>query len=179
MARYVALLYSIVLPDRRIRAADLIELAEATGLTAPYPVLASGNLLFEARRQPTVELEKRLDAAFLARHGKPVPIIVRTAADWQRLPAQNPFPAESARDGSRVAARIQRDRLGSSAVDLLAPYRQPDEGLAIVEGDLWVSFPVQMSQRRLLAALTPKRLGIGTLRNWNTIRKIAGLLENG
>jgi uncharacterized protein (DUF1697 family) len=179
VARYVALLYSIVLPDRRIRAADLIELAEATGLAAPYPVLASGNLLFEARRQPSVDLEKRLDAAFLARHGKPVPIIVRSAADWQRLAAQNPFPAESARDGSRVAARIQRDRLEPSAVDLLAPFRQPDEGLAIVEGDLWVSFPVQMSQRRLLAALTPKRLGIGTLRNWNTIRKIAGLLEKG
>jgi uncharacterized protein (DUF1697 family) len=102
--------------------------------------------------------------------------MVRSAEDWLKLAAQNPFPAESARDGSLVAARIQRDRLDEAAIDRLAPYRQPDEGLAIVDGDLWVSFPVQMSTRKLLTALTPKRLGIGTLRNWNTIKRIADLL---
>jgi uncharacterized protein (DUF1697 family) len=177
VARYVALLYSILLPDRRIRADDLIELAGAAGLAAPKPVLASGNFLFDARRQSAAVLEKKLDAAFLARHGKPVPVMVRSAEDWQRLAAQNPFPAESARDGSLVAARVQRDRLDDGAVALLAPYRQPDEGLAIVGGDLWVSFPVQMSSRKLLAALTPKRLGVGTLRNWNTIKRIADLLD--
>jgi uncharacterized protein (DUF1697 family) len=69
VARYVALLYSIMLADRRIRADDLVELAAAAGLAAPRPVLASGNLLFEARRQPAAALEKRLDAAFLVRHG--------------------------------------------------------------------------------------------------------------
>lgn len=63
-------------------------------------------------------------------------------------------------------------------MDLLAPYRQPDAGLAIVDGDLWVSFAEAMSNRKLLAALTPKRLGVGTLRNWNTIKKIADLLAS-
>jgi uncharacterized protein (DUF1697 family) len=177
VARYVALLYSIVLPDRRIRADDLVALAEVAGLKAPQPVLASGNLVFEAPGQPAATLEKRLDAAFLARHGKPVPVMVRSAEDWLSLAAQNPFPAEAARDGSQVAVRVQRDRLDAAAIGRLAPYRQPDEGLAIVDGDLWVSFPVQMSTRRLLAALTPRRLGIGTLRNWNTIRRIADLLD--
>ena len=176
MARYVALLYSILLPERRIRGSDLIELADAAGLAAPKPALASGNLMFEARRQPASALEKRLDAAFLSRHGKPVPIMVRSAEDWLKLAAENPFPAESALDGSLVAVRVQRDRLGPEVVDLLAPYRQPDEGLAVVDGDLWVSFPVQMSTRPLLSELTPKRLGTGTLRNWNTVRRLAELL---
>jgi uncharacterized protein (DUF1697 family) len=178
VARYVALLYSIVLPDRRIRADDLVALARAAGLAAPQPLLASGNFMFEARRQPASALERTLDAAFRDRHGKLVPIMVRSAEDWLKLAAQNPFPDESMRDGSRVAARVQRDRLGEAAMDLLAPYRQPDAGLAIVDGDLWVSFPEAMSNRKLLAALTPKRLGVGTLRNWNTIKKIADLLAS-
>jgi uncharacterized protein (DUF1697 family) len=176
MARYVALLYSILLPDRRIRGSDLIELAGAAGLVAAAPVLASGNLLFEARRQPAAALEKRLDAAFLARHGKPVPIMVRSAQDWLRLAAQNPFPEESGRNGSLVGVRVQRDRLGPETLVRLAPYRQPDERLAVIDGDLWISFPVQMANRPLLSALTPKRLGIGTMRNWNTVRRIANML---
>jgi uncharacterized protein (DUF1697 family) len=180
MPQYVGLLYSVAFDGtHRVRAADLVAVAEAAGLAEPRPLLATGNLIFSADAADERTLERRLERAFAARAGQSSPIMVRSAADWQRLAAQNPFPAESARDGSLVAARIQRDRLDSAAVGMLAPFRQPDEGLAIVDGDLWVSFPVQMSQRRLLAALTPKRLGIGTLRNWNTIRKIAGLLEKG
>jgi uncharacterized protein (DUF1697 family) len=173
VARHVALLYSILLPDRRVRGSDLLELAELAGLIAPKPVLASGNLLFKARNQTPAALETRLDAAFLARHGKPVPIMVRSAEAWQRLAMNNPFPDDSARDGSLVGIRVQRDRLGPDVLDLLASYRRPGERLAIVDGDLWVSFPAPMSSRPLLGALTPKRLGIGTMRNWNTVRRIA------
>jgi uncharacterized protein (DUF1697 family) len=176
VARYVALLYSIVLPGRRITAGDLIRLADAVGLSSPKPLLASGNLLFETQEQSVAALEEKLDAAFLGLYGKSVPIIVRPAEAWRQLAAKNPFPEASARDGSLVGVRVQRDRLGSEKLDLLAPYRCPDESVEIVDGDLWVRFPVQMPGRRLLTALTPRRLGIGTLRNWNTVRRIAETL---
>jgi len=178
MGRYVALLYSIVLPEGRIKAADLIGLAEATDLAAPRALLASGNLLFAARDANEVELERRLEAALAARVGKAIPIIVRSAEGWLRLAAGNPFPEESAANGSLVSVRVQRDRLGPETIELLAPYRTAEK-LAVVDGDLWASFPVQVSTTRLAAALTRKRLGKGTMRNWNTVRRIAEAVREG
>lgn len=177
MPRYVGLLYSIALDrTRRVRAVDLLAVGAAAGLSEVKPLLATGNLIFSAAVVAERELELRLQQAFLAHAGRTSPIIVRRAEDWLRLAAGNPFPDESARNGSLVGVRVQRDRLGPEAVALLAPYRRPDERVAVVDGNLWISFPLQMSSRPLLAALTPKRLGIGTIRNWNTVDRIARLL---
>ena len=176
MARYVALLYSVVLgPGNRIRAEHLLALAGAAELDGARPLLATGNLLFEASAG-VAELEQRLERAFTQRHGKTVPIIVRRAEDWLKLAQSNPFTEESARNGSLVAVRVQRDPVAAAALALLEPYRGEGEKLAVVGGDIWVSFPGQMSTTRLLAAMNPKRLGIGTSRNWNTVRKIAEAL---
>jgi uncharacterized protein (DUF1697 family) len=147
-------------------------------LAAPRTLLATGNLLFEAGDAEVAELEQRLETALEAQLGKAIPIIVRSAGDWLRLVKGNPFMEESAADGSRVVVRVQRDRLGPAAVDLLEPYRT-EEKLAVIDGDLWASFPVQISTTRLAGALTPKRLGIGTMRNWNTVRRIAEAVRAG
>lgn len=46
-------------------------------------------------------------------------------------------------------------------------------GPSVVEGDLWVDFSGRPGESKLLSALTTRRLGIGTLRNWNTVRSLA------
>ncbi|HVW92751.1 MAG TPA: hypothetical protein VHB74_09090, partial [Devosia sp.] len=84
------------------------------------------------------------------------------------------FQAESTADGSAVMVRVQRERLGPETLALLAPFRAAEK-LALVDGDLWARLPAA-APTRLSAALTPKRLGIGTIRNWNTVRRIAEAL---
>jgi len=49
------------------------------------------------------------------------------------------------------------------------------ERVAVVDGDLWVDFAGKPGESKLLSALTTKRLGIDTLRNWNTVRGLAEL----
>lgn len=68
-----------------------------------------------------------------------------------------------------------RAPLEASIIDLLD--RQRDrEKIAIVNGDLWVDFGGRASTTRLLSALTTKKLGIGTIRNANTVNGLAGLV---
>ena len=44
-------------------------------------------------------------------------------------------------------------------------------------GDLWAHFPHGQGTSRLAAAMTPARAGgVGTWRNWNTLRRIGDLL---
>ena len=174
---YVALLYSIVLPDgKRLVMSDLKDMAKDLGLIEPRTILATGNLVFESKATSVPKLEEKLEAAFAGKFGKSIPMIVRTAEDWLKLVRNNPFPEESERDGSLVAVRVQRNPLPASLMAELEPLRMRNERLALVNGDIWFVSPNQLSGSRLYSALTPRKLGVGTFRNWNTTRKLGEML---
>ncbi len=168
MTVFVGLLYSIVLPKGRLIMADLKDLAASLDLKNPRTLLATGNLIFEADASVS-ELETRLEKAFAARFGKHVDFIVRSAADWRKLVNANPFGEG---DPERVMVRVQRDPLPDSTLEMLERYRPEGDKIRLVSGDLWVKFAGKPSDSRLLSALTTQKLGVGTSRIWNTVRKI-------
>src|SRR5258708_45568 len=171
MATYVALLYSIGLGEgRRLVMADFRAMAGKLGLEAPRTLIATGNLVFEAKATTVRQLEARLESAFEQTFGRRVDIIVRNAAAWRKLVAGNPFAEESRADGSRVVARIARRPTVTGIVAMLEPYQTKGERVKVVDGDLWIHFAHEPNQSRIFAALTPTRLtSVGTFRNWNTI----------
>ena len=67
----------------------------------------------------------------------------------------------------------------AAVAERLEPYRAEGERLAIVGGDLWVHLPAwRRAARASPRAITPKRAGgVGTFRNWNTVRRIGAALE--
>src|SRR5437867_8875896 len=106
MQTYVALLYSIILGEgRRVVMSDLKAMAEGIGLKNVRTLVATGNLVFEARSTKLSHLERRLEKAFEGTFGRHVDIIVRGAEDWLKLAAANPFPAESVDTADQVAVR--------------------------------------------------------------------------
>lgn len=178
MTTYVALLYSIVLgPGRRVVMSDLRDMAVDLGLANPRTLVATGNLVFEAEGKPVATLERELEAAFAQKFGKHVDIIVRDAAAWLKLVAANPFPEESEREPDQVGVRVMREPVTPDIVERLRPYVAADEKVAAVNGDIWLRFSRSAGTSRLLGALTPKRAGgIGTSRNWNTVRRLGDMV---
>jgi len=179
MTTYVALLYSIGLGEgRRLVMADLRAMAARLGLEAPRTLIATGNLVFEARGTTVRQLEAELEAAFEEAFGRHVDIIVRNAAAWRNLIAGNPFLKESRIDGSRVVVRVSRLPVGNGVAPALEPYQTRGERVKVVGGDLWIHFADAPNRSKILPALTPGRLkGAGTLRNWNTIRRLGDMLD--
>jgi uncharacterized protein (DUF1697 family) len=158
--------------------ADLREIAERLGYRNVRTLASTGNMLFEADDTPVRELEDALERAFADFHGKHVDIIIRTADRWRTLVAANPFPEESVAHPDRIAVRVMRMTAAESLTALFEPYQTGGERVKIVDGDVWVAFPGQPSQSRLLGLLTPKRMGgIGTARNWNTVRRLGEMLD--
>lgn len=178
-ATHVALLYSIVLgPGRRVVMTELRALAAELGLDAPRTLVATGNLVFGAPDQPVAALEARLEQAFAARFGRHVDIILRTAADWRRLVAGNPFPEAAAREPARVGVRVMRQPMPAEVLARLETYRAPSETIRLVDGDLWLHLPEGFGPSRLVAAIKPHRAGgAGTMRNWNTVRRLGEMLD--
>jgi len=50
------------------------------------------------------------------------------------------------------------------------------ERLAVVNGDLWLHLPAGFAAARLAAAAGGARMGAGTFRNWNTVRRLGAML---
>ncbi len=177
MTSHIALLHSITLgPGRRLVMAEWRDMMAAIGLANPRTLIATGNALFDAGDATVSALEQRLETAFAARFGRHVDTIITTAPQWRRLATANPFPEES--DGTRIAVRIQRRPLGASVLAALAPYATQSERLVLVDGQLWIHFAQDPIRSRLAGQLTVKRLGVGTVRNWNTVRRLADMIDS-
>jgi uncharacterized protein (DUF1697 family) len=177
MTPYVALLYSIGIgAGRRLVMSDWRSMMESIGLKDPRTLIATGNAVFHSRRASIGELEIRLENAFEQSFGRRVDTIVRTGASWQRLVAGNPFPQESSRDGSSVVVRLMRVPLDEGTSGGLDSYATQGERLIVMNGDLWIHFTQEPNRSRLLGVLTSERLGVGTIRNWNTVRRLNEML---
>lgn len=179
MTTYVALLYSIIIDaKRRVVMSDLRAIAESLGCRNVRSLVSTGNLVFDSAETSVPAIENALEKAFAAFHGKHVDIIVKSAPDWQRLVAANPFPTESEAEPDRVGIRVMRAAPRPDLADFLRPYQTSGERVAIIDGHVWVHFQGQASLSRLAGQLTPKRMGgIGTSRNWNTVKRLGEMLS--
>lgn len=178
MATYVALLYSVVIDQkRRVVMADLRAIAEKLGYRNVRSLVSTGNLVFDADEAAVPHIEQALEQAFATFHGKHIDIIVKSAADWRRIVAANPFPAASEADPDRVGIRVMRDPADEKLFDFFRPYQTLGERVAIVDGHVWVHFQGQASLSKLAGQLTPKRMGgVGTARNWNTVKRLGEMV---
>ncbi len=179
MTTYVILLYSVTLgPGRRLIMSDLRELALELGYSNPRTVLATGNLVAEHSRASLASLTKQFEDAFAVRFGRRIDAIFCTAENWRVLLEDNPFTTQSVNDPSHVTVRVMRDALPEDTAQRLDPLRAQGEILCPVNGHVWAYFAKGIGNSKLAAAMTPKRMGgIGTTRNWNTVRKIATALD--
>lgn len=175
VASHIALLHSISTGDgQRLVMADWREMMEAIGLRNPRTLIATGNALFDSDGATVGQLEERLETAFAQRFGRHIDTIVTTTAQWRDLAVANPFPEET--DGTRIAVRVMRRPLDETALAALAPYATQGEHMKLVNGHLWLHFPQDPARSRLGAQLTIRRLGAGTVRNWNTVRRLDAMI---
>jgi len=177
---YIALLFSIGIADgRRLIMADWRAMMRDMGLENPRTLIATGNAIFESKHTRVQQLEHELETAFERRFGRRVHTIVRAALPFRRLAKANPFSKESTADGSRVMVRVMRKPIAQEFGATLQPYLTQGERVQIVHGDLWVHFKHRPIESRLMPVLGSKRMGIGTVRNWNTVRRLAEMLDHG
>jgi uncharacterized protein (DUF1697 family) len=171
VASHVALLHSITIGGgRRLVMAEWRAMMESIGLRNPRTLIATGNALFDSDGATTAQLEHQLETAFVQRFGRHIDAIVTTVAQWRNLAAANPFPGEA--DGTRIAVRVMRQPLDEAAFAALLPYATQGERMKLIDGHIWIHFEQDPGRSRLAAQLTIKRLGPGTVRNWNTVRRL-------
>ncbi len=169
MTAFVALLRGVNLVGKStLRMADLRAIAEELGLRGPRTFIASGNLLF-ASGKPEEELRLMLEKRLRAHMGKPVGVVLRTAAEIAAVVDANPF-----RDAPPKS--VQGFFLDAPPPpELLDTLRnQDDERIAAGVREVFVAYGekgIGRSRLRIPAAEA------GTARNMNTVARLAELAK--
>ena len=150
-------------------------MAERMGLKNPRTLLASGNLVVESDKA-TGALESDIEAAMDETFGLKVAAMVRTPEQWAALIAANPFVEEARAQPSRMLAMVMKDGIKAGAVEACRELASEDERIEAVGDVLYFWFPAGQGESGVFKKATPRMLGMGTGRNWNTVLKLADMI---
>jgi uncharacterized protein (DUF1697 family) len=180
VATYVALLRAVNLGSHnKVSMAALCELLAGLGLTAPCSLLQSGNLVFGAEGRSTADLEALLEGSAKKKLGLETQFFVRTVSEWRAIVAKNPFVDEAKSDPAHLLVFVTRDPVSAKGVEALREAIPGRELVSAAKGKhAYLVYPDGIGRSRVTNVVIEKRLGTtGTGRNWNTVLKVAALLD--
>ena len=160
MAAWVALLRAVnVGGTGKLAMGELKAMCDELGLASVKTYIASGNVVFKSAKSEAAikaALERRLQAYA----GKPVGVLIRTAAEMARVSADNPFPKLA--PNRTMAVFLDR----APAADALEGVRgQKDEKIRLGRREIYVHYGDGMGSSKLVIPATKA----GTARNMNTV----------
>ena len=172
MTRYAAFLRGVNLGKRTVKSAELKLAFEALGYTNVKTLLASGNVLFDAR--PSKSVQQKIETGLEEKFGFRIRVVLRSLDELRAMVAADPYGgvteseaqklhvllfAEPIAPGVKIAG-VKGDfdvpRISEREVHLIA-YRKPD-------GSYLASSLLDMDRKITKGQLV-------TARNWNTILK--------
>ena len=159
----------------RAPVAEQRDMAEAMGLKNPRTLQASGNLVVESGKA-TAALEHDIETAMDKTFGLKVAAMVRTPDQWAKLIAANPFPREAAAHPSKVVAMVMKDGIKAGALEACRELAAAGERVEAVGDVLYFWFPNGQGESAIFKKATPRLLGMGTGRNWNTVLKLGEMV---
>ncbi|MDQ1147924.1 uncharacterized protein (DUF1697 family) [Bacillus sp. SORGH_AS 510] len=176
MTIYIALLRGINVGGHNIiKMADLRQLLEKIGLQKVKTYIQSGNVLFEAEQDTTI-LTQQLEEEIKNTFGFPVPVILRTAEELEKIIKDCPYSVDSLNEGESVQLAFLADEPSQEKIDYLQGFKSELDECQIVGKEVYLFFRQSIRDSKLATQL-PK-LGVpATVRNWKTVLKIAAMAK--
>ena len=164
MSAFVALLRAVnVGGTGKLPMGELKAMCEAAGFTNVRTFIASGNVVFASPRAEA-QVKAALEAKLADYAGKPVAVMVRTAAEMAAVRDANPFP--KAAPNRTVAIFLDAPPPADAAAKAAG---RGDELIALGAREIYVHYGEGMGQSKLRI---PAAVA-GTARNMNTVAKLA------
>jgi uncharacterized protein (DUF1697 family) len=142
--------------------ADLRALCADAGFARVRTYIASGNVVLDSHAPPSA-VKAELEARLLAHTGRPVGVIVRTAAEMAAVVQANPFPEAAP---NRTVAIFLDDLPPPDALDHATGQKGEEMRLGVRE--IFVHYGAGMADSRLRIPAA----AAGTARNMNTVARL-------
>jgi uncharacterized protein (DUF1697 family) len=166
-----AMLRGVNLGKRQLIMSDLRAACEAAGFNDVRTLLASGNLVLNAKEKGA-KLEARLEKLILDRFAMKSDAFVRTGVELDAVIAANPFKAFAKTNGTFLVVYFMRGAASAAETEAMRKTSLTGEEIRQGKGCLYINFPNGQGPSKLKL---PK---LGTARNWNTVTKLAALAND-
>lgn len=176
MTMYIALLRGINVGGHNIiKMAELRRVLEEIGLERVKTYIQSGNVLFESE-EGAAALIKRIEEKILEEFGFPVPVVLRTAQEWERIIQNCPFITEGLAEGESVNVAFLAANPSQEGLDRLSFYKTEKDNFQIEGNNVYLDFRHSIRDSKLAANLS--KLGVpATVRNWKTVLKLSSMVK--
>jgi uncharacterized protein (DUF1697 family) len=176
MARVAVMLRAVNVGGRRLVMADFKAALSALGHEAPETVVATGNAVVGVTGAAGPKLEAVLEAGLEQHLGGPSEVFVRNGEELAAIVAGNPFPQMAKDDPSHLVVVFLKGQPTAEAVAALRGKIVGPEEVAAGPGCLYATYPDDLGHSKLTGAVIERALKLrGTVRNWNTVTKLATL----
>jgi uncharacterized protein (DUF1697 family) len=170
--KHVALLRGVnVGSNRKLPMKELCAIFERAGCADVASYIQSGNVVFTAPAKLLAVLPERVASAVEQRFGFSPAIVLRSGRELAAAAAHQPFDTLDHVYVGFLAAMPARSALAALDPAFGAPDRY------VVRGrEIYFQFAAGAGRATLSTAVLEKRLAVAiTLRNWNTVQKLAAM----
>ncbi len=171
MTIYIALLRGINVGGHNIiKMADLRTLLESIGLKKAKTYIQSGNILFESE-EGARELCRRIEDEIGKSFGFPVPVILRSAEEYEEIIQNCPYPTGSLKEGESVQIAFLAGEPSQEGTNHLHSFPSDKDECKVLGKEVYFFFRQSIRDSKLAHQL-PKLGVTATVRNWKTVIKL-------
>lgn len=182
MSVYIALLRGINVGGKNIiKMADLRQVFETMGFSGVQTYIQSGNVFFKSGEEEE-PLRKKIECRIEEVFGFFVPIVIRTAEELEKIILNCPFTekeiseAKTSQEGESFYVSMLTHAPSQERVESLEAYRNENDKYQVEGREVYLLVRHGIRNSRLASSL--QKLDVpATVRNWNTVNKLALLAK--
>jgi uncharacterized protein (DUF1697 family) len=157
-------------PNRRVPMADLRALFSDAGYEDVRTYVQSGNVVLQSTAQPA-QLEREASRLISERFGFDVPVVVRTARQLAAVVKRNPL-GDVASEPKRYQVSFLSAKPPVTVVRALEETAVGEERVVCHGREIYSWHPDGVARSKLASALSGKKLGTASARNWTTVEAL-------
>lgn len=175
MERYIALLRGINVGGKnKILKSELEGLFIGMGFSNVKTYIQSGNIVFDTSLIiSNSALESKIEAEIETKLNLEVPVIIRSAKEWQKIVEQNPFIPEMESEFVRFYVTFIKNLPQNENYEILNTLSFDPDKFVIHGSEIYLCYATKASDSKLTNNLMENKLKVmATTRNWKTVLKL-------
>lgn len=174
MKTFISMLRGInVSGQKQIHMVDLRAAYEAIGLEKVRSYVQSGNILFSSTESDPARLGAQIQEQIERSFGFTTPVIIREAAEFQKVLTNNPFLNAHQADPASLHVTFLSAGPSESALGAIKNPSKDGDEFVLAGGEVYVYCPNGYGRTKLNNTFFEKKLGVSaTTRNWKTVNAL-------